>query len=322
MARKRTRKSSFRKLKKWQQLAVVMIALIMTVMAANESLSEPILPTWDELFYKASLRGSEGTVPEGELQITVIDVGNADAILVQSEQQAMLIDAGERGDGDDVLEALEKNGVTALDHVIATHADSDHIGGMKTVLDGIPVKNYIMSFMPEGYTPTTNTYIHLLETIDELGIPLTEAQVGASFMLGEARVDILGPVRGFKENNDQSVICKITFGEKKFLFMGDAETDAEETLLATTTDLSADVIKVGHHGSDTSTSERLLDRVKPSVALITCGAGNAYGHPHEELLLRLLRRDISLYRCDVNGTITLRSNGKTLEVTPEKGEAA
>ncbi len=322
MTRRKTRKNDFRKLPKWQQVMVGVVALLCVVMAINESLPKPLLPTWEELFSKAALTGGEVTVPNDELQITVIDVGNADAILVQSEGQAMLIDAGERGDGDEVLAALEENGVTTLDHVIATHADSDHIGGMKTVLEGIPVKNYIMSFMPEGYTPTTQTYIKLLETIDEKEIPLTEAETGASFMLGEARVDILGPIGEFTENNDQSVICKVTFGEKKFLFMGDAETEAEEALLATRTDLSADVLKVGHHGSDTSTGEQLLGRVRPAIALITCGTGNSYGHPHEELLKRLKNADVETYRCDVNGTIILRSDGKTVTVTPEKGEAA
>lgn len=300
MARKRAR-NEFKKLPRWLQFGIIVILVIGVAVAYFNQEKTPL--------------------PDGDLQITVIDVGNADSILIQSDGQAMLIDAGERGDGDEVLAALEDNGVTALDHVIATHADSDHIGGMKTVLEGIEVKNYIMSFMPKGYTPDTKTYTDLLETIDELNIQLTEAAVGQSFVLGEATVDILGPAEDFEDNNDQSVICKVTFGEKKFLFMGDAETAAEQALLETAADLSADVLKVGHHGSNTSTGEELLDRVDPSIALITCGADNSYGHPDAEVLERLKDADVEIYRCDVNGTIILRSDGKTVEVTPEKGEA-
>lgn len=301
MARKRAR-NEFKKLPRWLQFGIIVILVIGVAVAYFNQEKTP--------------------QPDGDLLITVIDVGNADSILIQSDGQAMLIDAGERGDGDEVLAALEDNGVTALDHVIATHADSDHIGGMKTVLEGIEVKNYIMSFMPKGHTPDTKTYTDLLETIDELNIQLTEAAMGQSFMLGEATVDILGPAEDFEDNNDQSVICKVTFGEKKFLFMGDAETAAEQALLETAADLSADVLKVGHHGSNTSTGEELLDRVDPSIALITCGADNSYGHPDAEVLERLKDADIEIYRCDVNGTIILRSDGKTVEVTPEKGEAA
>lgn len=323
MARRtRKRKNHSKKLPRWQQIIIAVIVVICCVMAVNEHMTEPLLPTWDEMLSKVGLDGAETVVPDGEMQITVIDVGNADSILVQSDGQAMLIDAGERGDGDEVLAALAQNGVTALNHVIATHADSDHIGGMKTVLEGVAVKNYIMSFMPEGYTPTTQTYINVLETIDAKDIPLTEAQAGTSFMLGEAKVEILGPAADFKENNDQSVICRITFGENAFLFMGDAEEDAEQALLSTRVDLSADVLKVGHHGSDTSTGEELLERVDPSVALITCGTGNSYGHPHEDLLRRLQDAGAQIYRSDVNGTITLHADGRTFTVDAEKGEAA
>ena len=299
----RRKRGSFHKLPRWLQITIV-VAVVVAVAVS-----------W-------YMRQQPGPLPEGELVVTMIDVGNADAILLQSGGQSMLIDAGERGDGDEVLEALGENGVESLDHVIATHADSDHIGGMQTVLEGIEVKDYIMSFMPEGHTPNTKTYINLLETIDEREISLTEAEVGDTFMLGEAKVEILGPADDFEEKNNQSVICKVTFGKKKFLFMGDAEIEAEEALLKTKADLSADVLKVGHHGSNTSSTQELLDRVQPAIALVTCGTGNSYGHPHRELIARLQDMHVKIYRADVNGTVTLRCDGSEIIVTPEKGEAA
>ncbi len=294
--------SSFLKLPLWLKIAVI-AALIAVVAITYFNRPQVVMPT-------------------GELHVTILDVGNADSILLQTEQATMLIDAGERGDGETVLDALRERGITTLDHVIATHADSDHIGGMQTVLEGVTVKNYIMAFMPTRHTPTTQTYENVIETVDRLDIPLTEAVVGHSFMLGEATVEIIGPVHDFEENNDQSVVCKVTFGEKTFLFMGDAEKDAESALLATPTDLSADVLKVSHHGSATGTSAEFLTRVNPQIALITCGADNKYGHPHEEVLQRLQTADITTYRSDVNGIISLRCDGKTITVTPERGEAA
>lgn len=319
MAKRNSRKR--KALKPWQIAVVAVLVVVFAVVALNERMEQPFLPTWEQLF---SAENTEtGTAdPAGELRVTVIDVGNADSILVQSGDAAMLIDAGERGDGDLVLNTLRQNGVTTLDHVIATHADSDHIGGMKTVLEGVTVNNYIMAFMPEGHTPTTKTYMNVLTAIDEKNIQLTEAKAGDSFALGEAQVNILGPVGDFEDNNNQSVICKVTFGEKKFLFMGDAEKEAEAALLATSADLSADFIKVGHHGSRTGTSKELLARVQPKLAMITCGNGNAYGHPHAQLISRLQAAQLSYYRSDVNGTVTLLCDGKTITVSAEKGEAA
>ena len=296
-------KSKFRKLPR--HIQVILAVIVVVVIAVSWYMqNQPVM------------------LPEGEMVVTMIDVGNADSFLIQCGAQSMLIDAGERGDSDTVLDALEENGVKTLDYVIATHADSDHIGGMQEVIENIEVKNYIMAFMPQGHTPTTKTYINLLGAVDTLDIPLIEAQVGSHFTLGEARVDILGPADDFEDKNNQSVVCKVTFGEKKFLFMGDAETQAEEALLATGADLRADVLKAGHHGSSTSSTQALLDRVKPQIVLVPCGADNAYGHPHREFLKRMQNLQVEMYRADVNGTVQLRCDGKTIEVVPQKGEAA
>lgn len=308
-----------KKLTRFQWCVILVLVLFSAVMTLNESMEQPLFPQWNTWFEKADLTDGPVSLPDSTLQVTVIDVGNADAILLQNKGQSMLIDAGERGDGDDVLAYLEQQGVSSLDHVIATHADSDHIGGMATVLNGIPVKEYIMAFMPKGHTPTTKTYMNVLTALDEKDIPLTEATVGASFALGDAKVEILGPVKDFDNNNDQSVICKVTFGNNKFLFMGDAETDAETALVQSGADLSADVLKVAHHGSETGTKAAFLSQVNPRYALITCGEKNSYGHPHDGCLLRLRKINAQVYRSDVNGTITVLSDGQTITVQTEKG---
>ncbi len=319
---KRKRTVKLKKLKGWQALVLLIVVLCSAIISWNETLETPLLPTWDSLFDSAELNGEDTPLPTGTLKIQVIDVGNADAILLQSGDQAMLIDAGEGGDVDTVLEHLEAAGVDALDLVIATHADSDHIGGMKTVLEGIPVREYVMAFMPEGHTPTTRTYLKLLQTIDEKNIPVTEATVGQEFTLGEATVTLLGPAGSFEENNNQSVVCRVSFGRRRFLFTGDAEIQAERALLQSGADLSADLLKLGHHGSSTSTTDEFLDAVDPAFALITCGEGNSYGHPHTETLSRLASRGITTYRADLNGDITVLCDGDAINITTERGEGS
>ncbi len=318
----RKRAVRWKKLKGWQALLLVLAVLISALISWNETLDEPFLPTWDSLFESADLTGEDAPLPTGTLKIQVIDVGNADAILLQNGDAAMLIDAGESGDGDTVLEHLRAAGVDELDVVIATHADSDHIGGMKTVLTGVPVRKYIMAFMPQGHTPTTRTYLNLLQTIDEKDIPVAEAEVGTEFALGEAIVTLLGPADSFDDNNNHSVICRVTFGRRHFLFTGDAGTKAERALLESGADLTADVLKLGHHGSSTSTSEKFLQAVDPSVALITCGEGNSYGHPHAETVSLLRERGITAYRTDLNGDITILCDGDAMDITTERGEAS
>lgn len=257
--------------------------------------------------------------PEGEMEVHFIDVGNADCIFVRQEDKTMLIDAGEAHTDEEVVAYLQSYGVTHLDLVIATHPHADHIGGMATVLDTFSVGQYVMSFMPESATPTTAAYLRILETIDKKEIPLKEAVVGDIYELGTARVQILGPMEETTEKNDMSVITRLTFGDRAFLFTGDAEKGVEKTLANSGYDLSADVLKLGHHGSNTSNSSLLLGKVKPQCAVITCGADNSYGHPHKEVLQRLKAMDIPVYRADLCGHIVITTDGSTYTVDVEKG---
>jgi competence protein ComEC len=252
------------------------------------------------------------------LTIHIIDVGNADAILIKNGDRSMLIDAGENGDGDDVVAFLRRQGVQTLDYAIATHPDADHIGGMDVVINEIPVSKFIMSIMPAGITPTTKTYIDLLKALDQNNLKITKAAPGESYMLGGSRFTILGPVAEFDSTNDMSVICRLEFGKQRFLFMGDAEKCAENSLLESNTDLKADFIKLGHHGSDTSSQMAFLKAVNPRYAVICCGAGNRYGHPHVKTLALLKELNINYYRSDVNGNITVISDGSKITVKTEK----
>ena len=256
---------------------------------------------------------------EGELEIHFIDVENADCIFVRQQDKTLLIDAGESTTFDRVERYLEDYGVDHLDLIIATHPHADHIGGMPSVLERFSVGEFIMSFMPEDATPTTRTYIRMLELLDEKEIPVREAKVGDIYELGTARLQILGPIEETDEKNDMSVITRLTFGDRAFLFTGDAESGVEKQLVNSGYPLSADVLKLGHHGSKTSSSSLFLKAVSPQCVIATCGAENDYGHPHREVLQRLESMGITLYRADVSGNIVITSDGETFKVSTEKG---
>lgn len=262
---------------------------------------------------------ADGSLPAAGLTIYAQDVGNADSTLIQTGGQAMLIDAGNNKDGDDVVAFLRSHGVTRLDYVIATHPDADHIGGMDDVIEAFPVTTYIMSVMPEAITPTTKTYWEVLEALDNSDAEVAEAEPGRTYPLGEGTFTILGPAGEFDDANDMSVVCRLDFGNRRFLFTGDAEKAAENALMARDRDaLRADYLKVGHHGSRTSTQDSFLSAVSPSVATISCGAGNSYGHPHDVTLKTLKKHGVAVYRTDLQGVITLTSDGNSLNVSTER----
>jgi beta-lactamase superfamily II metal-dependent hydrolase len=298
---------------------LVAAAILITI---SGMMTKPVLPTWTQIIQAmgVTLSDSESTAAmDGEMQVHIIDVGNADSILIQCGGKAMLIDAGESDSGDNVVQYLHDQNVYKLDLLIASHPDSDHIGGMSKVIKSIDIGTMIMAYMPEGFTPTSKSYEKLLTAITDKKLTVTDATVGAVYSLGKATVNILGPVKDFEETNNQSVICKVTFGAKKFLFMGDAETEAEDALLSSGADLSADFLKVGHHGSSSSTQQKLLDAIHPTYAAITCGDGNSYNHPNENVLKRLTNAHVTFYRCDLNGTIVAATDGNTITFTTDKG---
>lgn len=295
--------------------AVVVLCLFIT---ANSFLQLPYFPTWDSLF--ASVGLAPASVPSDHLRVTVLDVGNADCILLQAGEHAALIDAGERDDSADILAALNSHGVKKLDYVIATHPDADHIGSMESVIRNFTIDTFLMSFMPEGYEPTTKTYEKMLMALVERDVEVTEAEHGQTYAFGDATITILSGLSDYTETNDQSVVCLVSHGEMDFLFTGDAGKEVEREILKAIPTLEAEVIKVGHHGSHTSSDTSFIRAVSPEIAVITCGYGNSYNHPHAETTTLLRNQNVSVYRTDLNGRITLLSDGKTITVETEKGD--
>ena len=318
MRRKKRRASAatrYRNRVLWTSLiaAAVVLCLLITV---NSSLKLPFFPTWESIYSDLGLHSPP--LPDGQLRVTVLDVGNADSILLESGGKFALIDAGEDNDETDVIACLENAGVTELEYVIATHPDTDHVGGMDAVIRHFPIRTFLMSFMPKGYTPTTRTYENLLDALSERELTPVKAVYEDSYIFGNATLTILSGFREYTETNDQSVICQVSHGEMDFLFMGDAGKEVEQDLLKIRPLLDVEVLKVGHHGSQSSSNGSFIRCVSPEIAVITCGYNNPYRHPHTETLKTLQRNEARIYRTDLSGRIVLTSDGKSVSVSTEK----
>lgn len=259
------------------------------------------------------------SVAEGELRVDIIDVGQGESILITTAEKAVLIDAGENDKGDEVLDHLRSRGIEKLDLAIGTHAHSDHIGGMDTVMKEITVDEFWMGAMPDNLVPSTKTYMDVLEQLDIGRIPYREPEVGTQYDLGSGgTLTVIGPQGTPSDLNNCSLVCRVDFGETSFLFSGDAEEPEEKAILASGADLDVDVMTMGHHGSETSSSMAYWKAASPSYAAISCGEDNSYGHPHKETIQKLKNADVLYRRTDVNGTITFITNGKTIDYSTEK----
>lgn len=270
----------------------------------------------------ASKRGSEeaatpsATAPTGQMKVHFIDVGQGDSILIQTPKQNVLIDGGTRSSGSSVVSYIKGLGVTRLDMVIGTHPHEDHIGGLIAVLQQIPAAEVI----DPGVIHTTKTFSDYLDAIEQNeNTTFTEGRAGMTRDLGGgAKMQILHPSSPSDSHlNNASVVTRLTFGEISFVLSGDAESAAENQILGRGYMLSSTILKIGHHGSKTATTQKYLDAVKPKAAIIMCGKGNSYGHPHDETLSKLAAAEIDIYRTDDHGTIIVTTNGKTFSVNKQ-----
>lgn len=250
-----------------------------------------------------------------ETRIHYIDVGQGDAILVQSAGQNMLIDAGDNDHGQKVVDYLKSVGVNQIDIIVGTHPHADHIGGMDTVMRAFPVKAV---YMPR-VAHTSKSFRDVLEAVEACNLKIHNARAGTILPMSGVKAEMLAPVKeNYEDLNNYSAVIKVICGNKTFLFMGDAEKESEEDMLTAGSDLKADVLKVGHHGSSSGTSEQFLAAVKPQYAIIMLGADNPYGHPHTETVTRLTQSGTKILRTDLNGTIVISTDGRQLQVENEK----
>jgi len=250
-------------------------------------------------------------IAQDNLKIYFIDVGQADCILIINKDETMLIDAGRNIDGQNVVNFIKGKGITKLNYVIGTHPHEDHIGGLDDVIYNFEIENL---YMPKIET-TTKTFEDVLDAISNKGLKVTAPKKGDTFKIGDSVCEVMTESILDKKNlNLSSIVIQLEFGNNSFLFTGDAETKNENSRQWEQVDL----LKVGHHGSNTSSGESFINQVKPTYSVIMVGENNSYGLPRDKVLERLENINSVIYRTDRNGTIEVTSDGNEIAIKTEK----
>jgi len=252
---------------------------------------------------------------DGEMQVHFLDVGQGDsALIICPNGESILIDGGEKKYGDYIVDYLNKLGIEDIDVVIATHPHSDHIGGLITVFENFNIK----SVYTPRVTHTTKTYEEFVLAVQNQDLKFKEVKAGQGLEIQGIETRFLGPVDTYGDDlNNWSAVIKINYKNTSFLFTGDAEIKSENDIISSDADIEATVLKIGHHGSDTSSGDDFLDMVNPKYAVISAGVDNKYGHPHRSILDKINNKGIKLYRTDLQGSIIAFSDGKDLTFTTD-----
>lgn len=246
-----------------------------------------------------------------ELVIHFIDVDQADGMLLIVGDTTVMIDGGNTPTSQDVLEYLKRFGVDQIDLMVNTHPHGDHLGGLPTVLNNIPTDKIWCA----DSTYDTYLYKSFTQLVAQKNFNISHPEPGTVFAENGLTITVLGPLNSadtYTDLNDTSLVLMVQYGQRKFLFTGDMEAFAEKQLVDAGMSLKADVLKVGHHGSYSSTSQVFLDKVDPEYGVISCGRNNEYGHPHDAPIGRLHRAEVELYRTDLMGSVILVTDGDTI----------
>ena len=278
-------------------------------------------PFLEEIFPQESVPAGAPVMDGAGLRVHILDVGQADCILIQGPEKVLVIDGGESGDASTIIQYLQKQGVERIDYYLNTHPHSDHYGGITQVMQAIPTGEFFHHPVPEEHTPTTRSYQKLIQYLLDSKTKTTVLDPGDTLDLGGGAVlTILAPLEGYEDMNNNSLVGRLTFGERAFLFTGDAEKKSEKAILESGVELSADVYSIPHHGSNTGMTQKFLDQVKPQYATISVGKDNDYGHPHRDTIQRLSEGEIPCLRTDLLGNIVFETDGKTLSLSTDRGE--
>lgn len=275
--------------------------------------------TWDDIYVNAGLRdGSKED--KSPFSVHFIDVGQGDCTLIKSGDFSMLIDAGEQGNEEKILDYLKTQNIKEITYLVATHPHSDHIGGMKGVISNTKVKNIIMPKLTISNTPTTKQYEEFIKSVKNSNANVKLVEQPYTFKHKDINIDVLSPCNQSNNLNNMSVVIKLTYKNKSFLFMGDAEKEVENELINNGMKVQADVLKAGHHGSSSSSIPKFIEAVNPIYVVMSCGKNNSFGHPNEETLNTLKQNNVKFNRTDKDGTIVVDYNDNQLIISTEKGE--
>lgn len=256
---------------------------------------------------------------EGQLVVHMIDVGQADCFFLVQGETTALVDCGTRSTGKDAVAYLQELGITDLDYVIGTHPHDDHMGGMYDVITSFDVGTIII---PDSRNRkiTANWYLNLMKEFQTGNYKIHYAEQGDIYELGDANMQVLVAETNVSNTNNYSIVLKVSFGEMDMIMTGDAETEIERKILESGVDIDAEILKVGHHGSDTSNSEAFLDAISPDYGLISCGYSNKYDHPIKEVMERLKERNVEIYRTDELGSVVMTITSDSVTFSCEPGD--
>ena len=256
---------------------------------------------------------------EGQLVVHMIDVGQADSFLLVQDSMTAMVDCGTRSSGKDAVAYLQELGVTKINYVIGTHPHDDHMGGMYDVITNFEVGTVIIPDSREGDI-TANWYMKLMNELQTGEYEVHYAQEGDIYEHEDAVMQVIAAETDVSNTNNYSVVMKVSFGQMDMIMTGDAETEIEEKILESGVNIDAEILKLGHHGSDTSNSEAFLDAISPEYGLISSGVGNKYEHPIKEIMERLEEREIEVYRTDESGSVVMTLTTDSVSFSCEPGD--
>lgn len=304
----------------YKKLSIIVAILIIAVSLIFTCLENLDITDWDEISGKLNVVDGVKTT-DSDFTAYFLDADQSDCTIIVCGGQTLVIDAATANQFENIEANLKALGIENIDYMVITHPHDDHMGSAAEIINMHKVSNIIMPRLSNLNMVTTLAYEELLNTIADRGVNAIAAEPDTEFKVGNAIVQILAPLKQDKNLNNMSVVLRIIHGENVFLFMGDAEKKVENALMSGDCDLAADILKAGHHGSNTSSSDKFLKAVSPYAAVISCGEGNRYGHPHPDTIAALQNNNIDTLITMMTGDITVESNGKKpIKVTFEKSD--
>ena len=287
---------------------IITVAAVLLVAVLSLFLTKNLIPI-DKVFEESGLRNTQQASAD-KMYVSFIDVGQGNCTLLRCGGKAILVDSGEVGAAQTVINYIKNLGIDELNCVLVTHPHTDHMGAMTKILYEFKIDDLIMPEIPEEIIPTNKTYEKFLNAVSDNAGNVIAAKPGETYSYGEMTLEIFAPLRDYDNLNDMSAVSRISYGDTSVMFTGDATTTVEKDLLKKNIDYSATVLNVGHHGSKTSSSEAWLSAVNPKYAVICCGVNNDYGHPHSVITKRLEELGIEYFETDLLGTIVFESDSK------------
>lgn len=299
-------------IKKFLTVSIILLIIIFTFTV--EYLDKKNGGAWKNTYKNIGLIENYPDADEFGLSAYFLDVDQSDCSILVNNGKVLMIDTGTHDQVPKIREALQSLEITKIDYLIITHQHDDHMGGATEILENYDVSNIIMPKLSKINMVTTRAYENLLNKIKEKGVNAIAAEPNLTFDLGNAKCTVLAPLSQDENLNNISTVTKVVFGSTSFLFQGDAEKKAELAILSSEADVSADVIKIGHHGSKTSSAKKYIDAVSPKIAVISCGVQNRYGHPHEVTMETLNNAGVDTYITYQYKTLCIKSDGKKISV--------